>query len=219
MDRDAAVARIKRGLGFYSGTSRDDAIVSALQEAQRELEKGKTLPRFLLMEDQTLSLAAGDSEVALPIGFLRVYEDERIRFLPTNSTIPKFLSRRLYPDAVLAYERHESGAITVTSGEPEVYVLRQATIDFIRPANAAYSFTWSYYKKADVLSSNVENAWLANEPEWLIGEAGARVAADLRDGDAIALFTQIRDRARSSYLSEIVAGEENDGMFQMGANQ
>lgn len=218
MNRDAAVLRIREGLGFFTGTSRDDAIVAALQAGQRELEKGKSLPKFLLLEDQTLTLLSGASTVALPTGFIRTFEDEKPHFLPEDSTINLFLLRRLYIDANLAYGRFESGAVTVTSGSPKVYVIRKSVIDFIQPADQNYSITWSYFKKADLLTTNIENAWLANEPDWLIGEAGVRVAAAMRDTDAVSLFTDMRDRARASWLAELVVGEEADGPYQMGAN-
>lgn len=213
-----AVTRIKDGLGFLSASHHDARIVLRLNEAQRELEKGKSLPRFLLQQDQTLTLAADAQTIALPTGFIRVNDDERPHFLPTNSTIPIFLRRVYFTDGVLAYQRYESGVVTANTSSPKVYAIRKSTIDFLFPADAAYSIIWSYYKAAAAVTSGAENEWLLNAPEWIIGEAGARIAADMRDGNAVAMFTTMRDRARASQLAEQVVEELADGPIEMGAN-
>lgn len=217
VDGQAAVDRIKEGLGFLTGTDRDAAILLRLKEAQRELEKGKSLPKFLLQEDQILSLAANAQTIALPTGFLRVYDDGNPRFLPANSTIPVFLKRVYFKDGVLAYQRYESGSTTANTSAPKVYAIRKSTIDFLFPADQAYTLYWSYYKAADEVALSAENAWLANIPEWLIGDAGRRIALSMRDADAVSLFTDMRDTARAAYLSEVVAEELADGPLQMGA--
>ena len=218
MQGSEAVTRIKEGLGFLSGSHHDNRIIARLNEAQREFEKGKSLPKFLLQQDQTLSLAAGASSIALPTGFLRVYDDEKPHYLPTNSTIPVFLARRYFTDAALAYQQYQSGSITVTSRAPEVYVIRKSTIDFIAPANAAYTITWSYFKADDAIVSGAENEWLLNVPELMVGEAGLRMARDARDGDAIAIFKDMREMAYRSFLSEMSLEELTDGPLEMGAN-
>ena len=49
MLRDVAVADIQKALGFR--TDQYDNCVAALQTAQRLLERGRTLPYFLLEEE------------------------------------------------------------------------------------------------------------------------------------------------------------------------
>lgn len=217
MQGSEAVSRIKEGLGFLSGSHHDNRIIARLNEAQREFEKGKSLPKFLLQEDETLALAADEHEIALPTGFLRVFDDEKPHYLPTNSTIPVFLTRKYYTDAALAYQQYRSGAVEITARAPEVYVIRKSTIDFLAPADDDYTITWSYFKAADAITSGAENEWLASVPELMVGEAGLRMARDVRDADAIAIFKDMRDMAYRAFLSEMVVEEIADGPIEMGA--
>lgn len=214
MDRDTAVQRINDGLGFRpAGNPLTDKIILRLQEAQRDLEKGKTLPQFLLQEDQPLALAAAAHTVAKPTGFLRESDIGRIHYTPTNSTSPIFLERKYFDDATLANTR-----IPVEPRGPKIYVIRRTVIDFITVADRAYTLTWDYYKAADLLTTNIENSWLLNAPEWLIGEAGLRLARDLRDKTAIELFTDILTRGRAATFGEDLAAETASGPLIMGAN-
>lgn len=220
MTRDEAVTRIKEGLGFWTGTALDQKIIDRLVEAQRELEKGITLPKFLLQEDQALSLGAGEHDIALPSRFIRLKDEESVRYFSSGSVIPKFQQQRMYDDASLAYlqQINPEDVTTQVVGAPMVYVIRKSTIDFIRPADQAYSLTWSYYKGGELLSSATSNVWLDEEPEWLIGEAGLRLAISMRDSDAIAGFKDMMERAKSSRLREIFASELQGGPMVMGAD-
>lgn len=223
MLRDAAVQRINRAIGFRaSGNPLETTIIDTLQEAQRDLEKGKTLPKFLIQEDQTLTLVAGQHSVALPTGFLRDVDETRIRYYETtNSVRPRFLKRTYMDDAILASSfRSETDPETPARNRaPSVYVIRRATIDFITVANQNYTLFWDYYKADQVLSSNIENLWLANASEWLIGEAGARLAADLGNQQAAASFEAMRTKGRAAVFGEILASELSSGPLQMGGNQ
>lgn len=219
MQGSEAVTRIKEGLGFLTGSHHDTRIISRLNEAMWHLEHGTSLPKFLIQQDQPLVLAADASSIALPAGFIRVVDDEKVHYLPSTSTIPVFLTRKYYTDAQLAYARYESGSVIVNSRAPEVYVIRKSTIDFVAPANADYTLTWSYYKGGDAVASGSENVWLANSPYWLIGEAGHRMAKDVRDADAVSIFQDMLTKARSAQLGEQVVEELADGPIEMGANQ
>lgn len=214
MLRSVAVQRISEGLGFMAdGNALEARIVLRLQEAQRDLEKGKTLPRFLIQEDATLSLLSGTHTVAIPAGFLRLDDEVLPHFTPTDSDLPFFLTKRFYTDAVLANIREES-----TPRAPSVFVLRKSVLDFITNADKDYTIYWNYYKAADVLTSDTENAWLANAPEWLIGEAGYRIAQSSRDQDAMAIFDDIRKRGRAAIFADDLLTEESGGPLVMGAN-
>lgn len=213
-----AVTRIKEGLGFLTGSHHDNRIIARLNEAMWHLEHGTSLPKFLIQQDETLLLNEGEYSIALPTGFIRVVDDEKVHYRPEDSTIPVFLARRYYTDAQLAYARYESGAIIINSRAPEVYVIRKSTIDFVAPANDDYTLYWSYYKGGDTITSGAENVWLLNSPYWLIGEAGYRMAKDTRDGDAVALFDDMRKTGRAAQLGEQVAEELADGPLEMGAN-
>lgn len=210
MLRSAAVTRIQDGLGF--ATRQEANIINRLQEAQRDLEKGKTLPKFLLQENATLNLIDGTSTVALPTGFLRIADDYPVRFIATGETSPTFI--RIVRDYSSAYRDNYSGEIE----GPKIGVIRNAVIDFINTVDTNYTVYWSYYKAADVLSTDIENAWLANAPEWLIGEAGYRLAMDLRDKEGVTIFDSLRTKGRAACFGEIIASEEASGPIMMGAN-
>lgn len=220
MTRDDAVLRIKDGLSFRTGTSLDDKIVARLKEAQRDLESGKTLPRFLLLEDQPLSLVLGAHSVKLPTDFLRDDDDNLIHYTPTNTDIPFFLARKQkYSDVVQANIRSPNDPVG-----PKVYVIRNSIIDFVTTSDRAYTLVWNYYKLGTVLTSgSTANEWL-NEtpgqgaPEWLIGEAGIRIAANLHDKDAIEDFTNMRERGRAACFGNLIALEESGGPYVMGAD-
>jgi len=204
MLRSAAVQRINQALGFRpSGNPLEGAIISALQEAQRDLERGKTLPKFLLQEGASFTLLAGEYTAPLPSGFIRVSDDTPISTFPPEVQFFPF-----------------------TSGQPSVYVIQNSVINFLIPAAQDYTLYWDYYKAADPLTSDIENAWLVSDsttqrlgaPEWLIGEAGLRIAMDLANQNAIGTFTSMRQAGRAACFGEIVATEEASGPFQMGAN-
>ena len=218
MLRSAAVRRINRDLGYRpDGWAREGDVISCLQEAQKNFEKGKTLPRFLLAEDQPLTLLVNTHSVAYPTGFLRISDDNPLHFFPTGSTVPTYLQQKFYSDAVIAN-------ITASSTEaraPSVYVLRKGSIDFITTANQQYNLLMDYYKAADLLTSDIENQWLADEgagAEWLIGEAGYRMAVSLKDQSAMQSFDAMRTSGRAACFGELVTQETEGGPLQMGAN-
>lgn len=222
MTRTEAVAMINQGIGFRpTGNPLEGAIILKLQEAQRDLEKGRTLPKFLLQEDQTLTLVAGTSGVALPAGFLRESDETRIRYFPSASTSAKqvFLERRFLIDAVEANASTLDVSPVGGTRPPSVYVMRKSTISFINRADQTYTLLWDYYKAGALLTSDIENVWLANAPEWLWGEAGYRIALDLVNAaDAVAKFDKIRMMGRIAAFSEDITEELASGPLQMGAN-
>lgn len=209
-----AIQRVKDGLGFRTGTALDSRITLRFQEAQRDLERGKTLPRFLLQEDQVFILPGNSFFQTLPAGFLRDDDDAPLHYTPTGTDKPFFLSRRqTYRDAVEANIKVENEPTG-----PKIYVIRRAIVDFITTADTTYTLSWNWYKAADLLTTDIENAWLANAPEWLIGEAGYRMATDLRDVDGVSLFNSLRSAGRAACFGDQIALEENGGPWVMGAD-
>jgi hypothetical protein len=209
MLRDVAVARIQNGLGFTTALS--DTIILRMQEEQRDLERGKTLPGFLLLEDQTLSLAEGDTDVTLPSDFLR-RSNMALRYIPTGETNSIIIPWKNFDEAYAAITEDADAA------GPKVAILRQSAVRFLPEADADYTITWTYYRKADVLTSNIENLWLANAPELLIGGAGLRIAKDKRDPQAIQFFGDMYKQARSTWFGETIVQEQDDGPMLLGAN-
>jgi hypothetical protein len=197
MTRDEAVEEIKQGLSYRRDG--DDEIVTALQRAQGLLERpGRTLPYFLIEENATLVTVAGTQTVALPTGFIKEVDGFGLRYSYDGSVSPnvKFL-KKSSDSQIRAYYTDESG--TVIEGGPDQYILLKESIRIYPIPDAVYTLYWDFYKEADSLTTNIENAWLEHNPDILIGLAGQRVAARKRDQAAVGLFT----------------GQYNDGLRQL----
>lgn len=206
MNRTSAVARIKRGLGFRSDL--DDEIISALQEAKRFLEQGRTLPFFLKVEDELLSVPIGTGEIALPTGFIRPVDGEGLSRVYDDGT-----DRYWFLEKMRDLETLQLLGDTNTSGGPVAYVLRRETIAFWPPTrDANYELYWSYYKQSQSLATDIStNEWLDEEkgnPEALIGRAGMIIAADIRDANATAIFKAMYDEAWGNAFAETILREE-----------
>jgi len=208
MDRNTAIARIQRGLGFR--TDLVETIALAMQEQQRLLERGKTLPFFLLQEDQTLSFTAGNSSANLPERFLRVSDEDGIWYIDDEDGLVQ-LTKMPYAEANAEYSGEEAGP-------PEAYSLRKDTIVIWPTPDVDYDLTWSYYKGGQLLTTNIENEWLANAPDVLIGAAGISIATDVRDATAVQTFTALYAAAWQNELNEIAAREDNDMPRALGRN-
>lgn len=218
MLRSDAVRRINDGIGFRpDGHSLEAKIILRLQEAQRDLEQGKTLPRFLIQEDQNLVLPAGERSVPLPTGFIREDDENRLHYTSLDSHLPTYLMPLRYYDAVrrvMADQRPDQPS--QSTGVPTTYVVRKSTVDFITFADIDYTLIWNYYKADSILTTDVENLWLANAPEWLIGEAGYRIAQDLEHDRGMQKFDDMRQRARAALFGDILADEDAHGQVIMG---
>lgn len=212
-----AVQRVNASIGFRpDGHSLESMIALRFAEAQDDLEMGKTLPKFLLQEDQTLSLLIGTHTVLIPTGFARADDERPISYVVSGTNSPKFLQqKRIYKDAVQAYANSDFNTVGF-----KVYVLRNSVIDFIINAPSTTTFTWNYYKYAAAFATNTENEWLAHKTAkwWLIGEAGLRVAQDLRDANAVNIFTAMVQKGRAATFGDILAREDESGLLVMGSN-
>lgn len=217
LTREMAVTRINDALGFrIAGNPIEPKILLRLQEAQRDLEKGKTLPKFMLREDQTLTVLQGEHTALLPTDFVREDDENRLHFTPSESNFPLTLRPMRYNDAVRFMESRTPNTDPVRAVPPQVYVIRNSTIDFIVPSDITYTFTWNYYGAEPTLDAVANNGWIENAFEWLVGEAGYRMAADLRDGDAVMLFDKMRTMGRAAVFADIIADEDAQGPYIMG---
>lgn len=205
MLRSEAVARIKRGLGFR--TDLDNEIVSALQEAQRLLERGRTLPYFLVVEDEILAVPSGSGEVALPERFLREKEDEPLRYVDEKKLV--VLSK--IDISIGSRTFFEEGA-----GAPIAYTLRKDTIKFWPDRDKNYTLTWSYYRGAQELNADVENEWLEKAPEVLIGRAGMLIAEDLSNVGAYNKFLKMYQEAWGGMFADSEMRVRENAPLRMG---
>ena len=227
MLRDEAVARIHNNLGYRPlGTSLQGGVETRLQRAQEYMEQGKSLPWFLLQLDATFTLFVGNSAFALPVGFIRESDESRLHVL--GSSPIHYLSRRYTIDGMQAYQ------LATDSIMPSVYAIRRqmnatpapgvkttpspGVVEFFRTFGQNYTFEWDYYKKDAPLTSNIENNWLREAPEVLIGLAGASVAHDLHNTEAEQGFVQLFQDRYKALFGEMIAQEEASQPLQMGAN-
>jgi hypothetical protein len=219
MIRSAAISIIKRGLGFRQ--TQDSAIIAALQQAQRDVELGQTLPNWLLVFDQPITVTSGTATATLPTGFIRFHDDYPVYYLSGVSQI--FLPRRNAAEAYQAYVASgdpEDDSLVLTSGTyPSVFALRnKTTVQFYPTPTVAMTVYATYYKAAVVLDADVENAWLANAPNYLIGLAGTMVAADLRDKGAMEKFGMMAKIGQRGLIGDIVEDELAGRPLVMGRN-
>lgn len=227
MNRDAAVAQIQQGLGWRSDKATQ--IVAALQFAQTEREKpGMTLPWFLVAEDQSLSVLTGITAVTLPTGFIKERESKQgnLRYRASSTTRTWWLEKmdeqvanRTFFGSWSDQDDEDRSADTALSpGLPRAYVLRKATIKIYPTPDANYTLTWDFYKAADMLAlGSTENSWLMYAPWVLIGDAGMKMAADLRDKDALATFQAIVQKAQSTLIADVIEREQAGRSFSMGS--
>lgn len=210
MDRDTAVARMQEKFGFR--TDLVTQCTNALQDMQDELERGQSLPWFLLQEDQTFTITppvtpvATPLEVALPSGFIKESDDQdgNLRWQAQTPGPSVFVQKMDYKEAEQFFfssrlvwwnddvEIIQAEDTNFTAGTPTVYVLRKSTVRIYPGPDKAYSMLWSYYTHdARLDQSNVTNQWLTYAPWLLIGKAGMLLAMSVRDTDALAAFKAI----------------------------
>lgn len=219
MDRSEAISIIKAATGFRAGS--DTTIIRALKTAQRDLEQGKTLPNFLLQFDTTIAVTANNPVITLPTGFLRLHDDYDMYYL--NSSLARvFLPRRNFTEAYQAYVASGEDDDTPSASDsayPQVVVYRNATQAVLIPTpTVSFTAYLTYYKAGVVLDSDVENEWLANSANYLIGMAGLHVAGPLRDKDAMSYFSMMLKAGASSHLGEIIDDEIAGRGLIMGRN-
>lgn len=206
MNLDDAITEIKEGLSYRR--TGDEEITRAIQRAQFTLEKpGRTLPWFLVKENQLLSTVANQDYVDLPDDFIKEVDYSPLRYSYDGSISPnvKYLVKG-NDKSIRAYFTNESGI--VISGGPDQYILLKDTIRIYPTPDLVYSLYWDYYGKADELTTGGdENAWLDNNPDILIGLAGFYVAQRKRDQGAVSLFQGQYNNGQRQLISD---NEERD---------
>jgi len=212
MLRSEAVGIIKRGLGFRQ--TQDAAIIAALKQTQRDLEAGKTLPEWLVTYAEPLATPAGVATVALPLRFLRLHEEYPPYYL-NSSGAKVWLPRKNAIEATEAYPLTSNPSGTVY---PHVTVFQASNIVLVPAPSAALTIYLTYYRGADVLDTDIENLWLANAANYLIGLAGVFIAGDLRDAGAASKFTMMAKSGAQAYLGNIVDDELMGRPLIMGRN-
>lgn len=208
-----AVAYIQRHAGFR--TDKDDIILEELNAVQKELERGRTLPRFLIQEDQNLNFSADSDNLPLPSGFIKVVDDGWPHFTLSDGAI-RYLDQA-------SWDHLEQLYATDDSGSPKAFAIRRRHIYIAPTPDEDKTLQWSYYAKAAAITSGGTNAWL-NEtsvpegaPYLLIGLAGARLGGALQLSErAINHFNEIAARWGWIVFNDTVEWE-TAGPVQMGS--
>jgi hypothetical protein len=215
MTRDEAIAFIKFGLGNRTGTELDTAIIARLQQAQRLLEQGRSLPYFLKLEDQVFAVPLGTGIVPFPALFLREVQNETFHYTSTQN------GRQIYLTKVDPQEGNRSlGGDQEVAGRPAAYAIRKDGFQFFPERDKAYDLIFSYYRSGGALDSNVtDNAWLVKGPDILIGRAGSLIAEVIAHDRAKAAFdAQFSAGWNGAFAEGIMREEENDPLV-MGAKR
>jgi hypothetical protein len=222
-----AIAQIQQGLGWRSDKAVE--ILAALNFAQDEREQpGKTLPWYLLSEDQPLAVSSGVQAVSLPTGFIKEVEerDGNLRYQPNATSRTLFLTKTSYENAEKFFFgdwRVEdlsatASVATVVIGAPRAYVLRSNTIRVYPKPDADYTLTWSYWSHdTDITSGSSTNQWLTYNPWVIVGEAGLKMAADLQNQAATQKFATILQRAEMNLMASVVERELSGRRLAMGS--
>jgi len=184
VDRDTAVAQIISDLK-HSGI--ESTVITDLQLAQNELEL-EFHPWFLLKHTNTLENDATDLfKIPLPADWLRESDEHRGLYLLDDDGNRTNLIEKDDWTAIARAQLDEN--VANRDGTPTHYAIVGDEI-WLGPLfpTEQHLFEMHYLKKDAVLSTNIENEWLAHAPEVLKSKAALRTAAGLRDGDAAQLF-------------------------------
>ena len=209
MDRDSAVTRVQRILAFHDGLSTE--IADALQDAQVELEKGKTLPWFLESEISSISTVDGEERVKLPSDFIREWEDDPLWYFNASAEEDADKWTPLAKDDLEILRATYPG-----EGAPKGYNLDVKYFRIFPTPDAAYVLKMIYYKHDALLTSNVENLWLEHYPWLVIATAGVPMATSLRDADALKVFAQLEIKHHDIMVADTEARKHASGRYIMG---
>lgn len=213
MLRSEAIALIQQQLGFTTAMS--STITSNLQLSQQVLEQAPTKPWFLITEDSYIDTVSGEQRIPLPTDFLQETDDALLRYVPTDTTEEEV---DLWKDDydVLMENFKDTVTRVMREGSPEAYALMGSYFRIFPLPDDAYRLRMIYYAKAEVLSSDIENAWLKYAPYLLMGHAGKNVAAAMRDSNALGVFTGWEREGRLILTTQNEARQHSNRRYQMG---
>lgn len=227
MNGDVAVAQVKQGLGFRSGTDLDAIILDTLNFAQLEREQpGKTLPWFLKAFDIAGATVANSNLISLPTGFIKLQEPDDASlyyvastgqrfFLKSDSFVPawRFFNGAWQGELV---DPPSQGVLIPQTGIPRRFQIRATDAVLFPTPDQVYALYWNYFAH-DVAITNTAatNGWLTYFPWAIIGDAGSKLAADMGNAAALQKFQQIA--AASSPLPSIIERELAGRAIAMGS--
>lgn len=184
------------GRGTSANTAFDTWMQSELEAAQTRLEKMSVLPYFLVSERAFSVVTINEERVQLPTGFLREVEETVVQLYDTSSGEYEELVKNLPEDLKIHHPDEETG-------RPKRYAIRG---DYFLvcpiPDKTTYQIWMTYYKAADVITDEAENAWLQYYPDLLIAEAGVLMASTLRNDAALNSLSTLKNQQMEALLRD-----------------
>lgn len=211
MTRDEAVAEIKRILGFRTGTTHDSAIIQQLKTTQERLEREPELPYFLRTEVSSITTEASEERIALPSDFLMEWEEDALWHFNTDADSDAETWTALYKDELAFLRKSLPG-----EGKPQAYAFDGSYFRLFPTPDAEYTIKMIYFGADTVLDTNVENKWLRHLSELLIGDAGAMMAAGMRDASAITVFANMKASGKAKLVTQQSALDGAGRRYVMG---
>lgn len=228
MNLETAIAEVQQILGWRSDKAAE--ITRALQYAQDEREKpGSTIPWFL-EASQIVPTVIGQLPYLLPTDFIQE-KDERDGglFYLTGGTLTSravFLRKMSYKDAQEKFfgvwpETGDANPSDISQqqapGIPREYVIIGSYVFLFPTPAAVYNLSMNYWGKAAPQIIGQENAWLKNAPWLLIGDAAAKLGADLGNATAVSTATALRDTAAQNLFRAVIHRQEAGRTRRMGS--
>lgn len=209
MTRDQAIARIRRLLAFR--TDLEMEIQDALLDTQAELEREPVLPWFLRTEMSAITTTINEERIPVPEDFLQEWDDGTLwRFDSTATNVDDEWKRLGKTDLEFAYAQHPG------TGEPRVYVLDYEYFRLRPVPDKEYTMKMIYYAEDTVLNSNIENKWLKEAHQFMIGVAGLKVASPVRDRDAFSEFQRMEAQGRARLYTKDQTRMHTNRRYVMG---
>lgn len=181
-----------------------------------KLEKGPTLPWFILSETASSNTTAGERRLALPDDFLREDDESRV-YLITAAGKKIELEKGEYAELTAMEDSSENEA--ESEGQPTHYALKGNYFHLFPTPDQVYTVQFRYYAKQDdpTDTTSSENAWFEHAPDLIIAEVGVVVAGQhIQDIEKVALFQTQANEARARMFVEATAREEAGRSRRMG---
>lgn len=212
MTRDEAVTLMKQIMGFRKTLDTECQI--ALRAVQNKLELGLIKPWWMVAENHTIRTDdSGEQRIALPDGFIEETDDDVLTYIPDTVEGGSPTEVPLIKDDYKAL-RHAYRASS--AAPPEAYALHGKYVWVFPVPDDMYQLRWTFYKRDTTLTSNIENNWLKYVPELLIGEAGLMIATAVRDAEAKAEFTRLKQEGLIMLAGHEASRESANRVYQMG---
>ena len=191
MTRNELVTLIAARFNYRSDL--ESKIIAELKNAQLELEEEliSDPPWFLLSEVAETTGQVGKERLPLPDDFLLEYDEGTLWVYDITETDDPWIE--------LKKGRHDKlKEEYVGTGRPIRYAIVGEYFRVFPTPDKAYVYRMLYYKRQEVLDTNIENNWLKYSP-WLIGgKAGFNLAHNLEHERNQAFF---EGKYTESYLS------------------